>query len=275
MLSSSQTAFAENIFPIETKELKHTFSGRIDKIIDGQTILLTNDKIIRLVGLDTPSDKTNLDNNYALKAKMKLTELLPEGTEIMIYQTRVAKKGRVNRMGHDLGHILTKEKPETPSLWLQQALLEQGLARVSLSESNPELAQFMLKAEKKARNEKKGLWAEESPFQVITPETAQKGMGQFSVVEGTITKAATVRNNLYLNFGADWKTDFTIMISSTLRKKLARQAVDLMNLSGKKVRVRGWIREYNGPLIELDMVEHLELLEEATIDVPDITDKVE
>lgn len=263
-MSPSLASAQENSNPFSfinsSKELKHTYSGKIDKVIDGQTILLTNDKIVRLVGLDIPNYQQNPDYDFTLKSQMLLKEHLPHGTEIMVYQTRMAKKGRVNRMGHDLGHILTKEAKDNPSKWLQGLLLSEGFARVYTTSSNPELNKEMKNIENTALNNKKGLWAEDSPFKTLTPDTAAQAMGEFAVIDGTVKKTATVRNTLYLNFGDNWKTDFTIMVSSSLRKKLARRPLDLMNLGGEKVRVRGWVREYNGPLIELEDAGHIEIL---------------
>ena len=251
-------------FITSSKELKHTYSGKIDKVIDGQTLLLTNDKIVRLVGLDIPAYQQNPDFDFTLKAKMLLTEMLPKGTDVMIYQTRMAKKGRVNRMGHDLGHILTKESKDKPHVWLQGELLSKGFARVYTSSSNPELNQEMLNLEHKALSAKTGLWSDDSPFKALTPDTAEKAIGQFAIIEGAVTKTATVKNILYLNFGQNWKTDFTIMVSTALRKKLAHQGLDLMGLNQETIRVRGWVREYNGPLIELEDAGHLEILNNQT-----------
>ena len=86
-------------------------------------------------------------------------------------------------------------------------------------------------------------------------------IGQFGVIEGKIKKVASVRNNVYLNFGDNWKTDFTVMITPALRKKLSRNGLDTLNLAGQTIRVRGWVREYNGPLIELDTPSHLQLIQ--------------
>ena len=73
-------------------------------------------------------------------------------------------------------------------------------------------------------------------------------------------KVASVRNQLYLNFGDNWKTDFTIQVSTGLRKQFAREGVDLMGIGQQKIRVRGYLREYNGLLIELEDTAHLEVL---------------
>jgi len=256
-----------NTHPSDTKALKHTYSGKIDKVIDGLTILLTNGKIVRLSSIDIPaplapslSDKA--DQNFHLAAKQALEDAFPAKSDVMIYQTRNAKKGRTSRMGHDLGHIVTKDEDKT---WAQEILLTQGLARFYSSPVNQELSAVLFDIEAKAINEKIGLWSDTSPFKRQTPETAVQSMGQFTVIDGAPTKIATVRNNLYLNYGANWKTDFTVMISTSLRKKLAQQGINLMDLTGVPLRVRGWMREYNGPLIELEDINHLHILDKNSV----------
>ncbi len=239
-----------NVPTPDYKVLKDTQSGRVDKIIDSLTILLKDDTIIRLASLDIP-DFNDQDAPISENALMFLQKTLPEGTEIKLYQTRMAKKGRVNRMNHQLGHIVTKRD----ELWVNGALLTQGLTRVYTAPNAPELINEMYEAENLARQAQLGLWASSA---VLTPEQTNEAIGKLVIVEGIVEKTASVKNNVYLNFGENWKTDFTIMITPALRKKLARRGVDPLSLSGKNLRVRGYLREYNGPLIELEAAEHLE-----------------
>ena len=72
---------------------------------------------------------------------------------------------------------------------------------------------------------------------------------------------ATVRNRSYVNFGDDWKTDFTLTMTSRVRRLFDRQGVDLEGLEGRLVRARGWIKSYNGPMIEISHPEQIEILE--------------
>lgn len=246
--------------------LKHTKSGRIDKVIDGLTVILKDKTIIRLASLDIPDFHIWRDAPFSENAHILLQETLPEGTEVMIYQTRMAKKGRLNRMKHELAHILTKsvtdiktDKKSEP-VWIQGLLLAHGIARVQIAPEAPEMLDQMLATEIKAREAKRGIWADESDYRVLNHEETEKFIGEFVVVEGVVEKAASVRNNVYLNFGKNWKTDFTIMVPPKMRKKLAHQGTPPLSLSRQKVRIRGWLREYNGPLIELETPEHLEIL---------------
>jgi len=66
-----------------------------------------------------------------------------------------------------------------------------------------------------------------------------------------------------LNFGDDYRTDFTIAIFpnqlDNFRKKNIDPAHDYL---GKKVRVCGLIKEYNGPEIVVERPEEIEVLVE-------------
>ena len=72
-----------------------------------------------------------------------------------------------------------------------------------------------------------------------------------------------MKNKIYLNFGKNWKTDFTIAVSTSLRKKFAKEGVHVLSLAQTPVRVRGYVRDYNGPFLELEDTVHLEILKQA------------
>jgi len=238
-------------------DLKHTGSARIDKVIDGQTVMMQDGKIVRLLGLDYPYVNGDAENPYAVAGKDLLQTLINNKTEVMLYQTRNIKAGRMNRMGHVLAHLVVKGS----DLWVNGALVASGDAFAVTDDANPEMATQLYTLENQARAKGLGLWNARSPSGLLTPDTASQGDGQFRVVEGTVDRAALNHNNLYLNFGHDWKKDFTVMLSPEIRRTLSHRGTDPMFLSGKHVRVRGWIREWNGPYMELETPERLEILE--------------
>lgn len=258
-LANTQTGAPPVVIKGDFKSLKHTMSARIDKVIDQQTVLLKDGKIVRLLGLDYPQGTEENPPEEPFLAKQELDRLLPEGTEVMLYQKRQiadVKRGRVNRMGQQLAHLVRKDNEQ----WINGTLVADGLARALTSASNAEMVEQLYALEDRARKDEKVLWAKTSPNGLLTPDTAAQGNGQLRVVEGTVNRAATSKNNLYLNFGDDWRKDFTVMIPVQLRKTLARSGIDPMSLTGKTIRVRGWIREWNGPFMELETPERLEIV---------------
>lgn len=251
-------------------DLKHTGLGRIDKIVDNETILLQDGKIVRLLGLEWPFVSDGAEGSpTAEKALERLRSLLPEGTEVMLYQTRNKKAGRINRMGHTLAHIVNKKTGE----WINGDLVHEGYAYALTDDSNPQMAQQLYMLEDQARSDKKPLW--QGRFGLLRAENAEargdtsflsalSGGGSFRVVEGTVARSATARNELYLNFGSNRDKDFTVKISPAIRKALAHRGIDPMGFAGQKLRVRGWIRQWNGPFMELETPERLEILAPAS-----------
>lgn len=228
--------------------LRRTAPGRVEQVIDGVTVLLKDKKILRLPALDIPPD-----DDMAVAARDFLARELPEGTEVYLYQTRRQDIGRLNRMGQTLAHLVRKKD----GAWINGRILAAGMARVMPSDVNPEKTSDMLKAENTAQQNRAGLWAR---YPVLIPDNADKGIGSFRIVDGVVRNAATSQNNLYLNFGDNWRTDFTVMLTPGVRKNLARRGIDALALKERHVRVRGDIREYNGPFMELINPDALEVL---------------
>ena len=104
--------------------------------------------------------------------------------------------------------------------------------------------------------------AEQIIFDALTKARPGYGfvMEERGIVEGTVRAAASVRNTYYLNFGTDWKTDFTIGIPSDIRRTMSAHGIDLALFPGRRVRVHGWLESYNGPYIELFSPAWIEVL---------------
>lgn len=236
--------------------MKHSFSSRIETIIDANTILMNDGKIVRLLGVEYPQSTNGDDNDIMVNAKAALEKMLHKGDEFMVWQTLGNQYGRTNRMGHILAHLQNKKTGE----WVNGVLVAQGLAWAMTDKSNSDMAAPLYALEDAARKANKGIWTKGSPYGVLSADDASKGEGRIAIVEGVITKASGAKNNLFLNFGNDSKKDFTVMISPALRKIFARKGIDVLALAGKHVRVRGWIRHWNGPFMELETAERLEIL---------------
>ncbi len=148
--------------------------------------------------------------------------------------------------------------------WLQGLLLRAGLARsLSFADSHACMRQ-MLALEAKARQQRRGLW----DFALFTPLSAQQTRElmrkryRFALVEGRVNKVARVKKWLFLNFGRDWHDDFTIAIRRKYIRTIERSGLDLQGLAGRRVRVRGWIERWNGPLIKVTHRQQIEVLDE-------------
>lgn len=137
----------------------------------------------------------------------------------------------------------------------QAALITAGNAVVYPKDfSNEEDILNLLKAENDARNAKIGcVWSKKF---TVNKASDIKHTGEFMIVEGRVLDVYESRENTYLNFGADWKTDFTVRIEN---KNKAFGGFDATAYKGKTIRVRGFVSYYNGPSMTL---KHPLLLED-------------
>lgn len=143
--------------------------------------------------------------------------------------------------------------------WLQARLLSQGLVRAAPDLAGAPCAFALVAIENRAREARAGHWGD-GTFAVRSPEGSVGATGTFQIVEGRVQSAAVVRSRVYLNFGADWRRDFTATIAPEDKRNF-HMRVDWKALQGKRVRVRGWLESYNGPMISLHAPGQIEFLE--------------
>ncbi|HEY5237134.1 MAG TPA: thermonuclease family protein [Rhizomicrobium sp.] len=141
--------------------------------------------------------------------------------------------------------------------WVQGELLERGMARVALAPAHTECAAALYAAENDAREAQRGLWAS-SDYAVRNPMTLWHDMGTFQIVEGKVLNASLHDGRAYLNYGIDWRTDFTVTISPDDMKLFRKDNIDPRDYAGKFIRVRGFVDWQNGPEIEIANPETIE-----------------
>jgi hypothetical protein len=168
---------------------------------------------------------------------------------------------REDRHGRLLAHLFIEEEGHP---WVQARLLSQGLARVYGFADNRALLGEMLVFERGARAAGRGIWAE--PFYRLLDARELEArprdlIGRFEIVEGRILGVAPVRGRTYLNFGPDWKRDFTAIIDAAAGRLFEAEGLDVEALEGRRVRVRGWLNSLNGPMVKVTHPEQIEVLE--------------
>lgn len=145
--------------------------------------------------------------------------------------------------------------------WLQGDLVRSGLALVApAADVPPAVLADLLALEQEARAARRGLWADDR----LGPWPARRvaaTRGRFVLVQGRVLDVARAQDFIYLNFGDDWRRDFTVRVEAGRRRALARAGLDLDALAGRNVLVRGTLFEANGPMIELTHPAQIEILE--------------
>lgn len=226
------------------------FKSRVIEVVDGDTVILTSGLSVRLVGLQAPKIALNRKNfkewPLGYKAKQTLSDITLNKDVMLYYGGR-----EMDRYGRALAHLFLED-----GTWIQGEMLKRGMARVYSFADNRSLIADMYEIEKEARIEKRGIW--NLGFYKIKPEqNSGKFTNSFQVISGTVADVATVRNRTYLNFGDDYKTDFTIVIPNKVKTMFEKLAINLTDLKGKNIIVRGWLKYYNGPSIDLSHPEQM------------------
>ncbi len=227
-------------------------TGRVVEVVDGDTVKLDHGREVRLVGIQAP--KLPLGRRgfaewpLAGKAKAQLESLFL-GKPVTLH----FGGAREDRHGRLLAHLTS----EDGTLWAQGEMLKAGLARVYTFADNRAVAADMLALEREARAARRGVWRDPY-YRIREPEETRRDLETFQIVEGRVLQAAMTRDRAYLNFGRDYRTDFTVAIARRDLKLFGR-AFDPKVLEGKTIRVRGWVKSLNGPMIEATHPEQIEV----------------
>jgi endonuclease YncB( thermonuclease family) len=224
---------------------------RLDRAIDGATD-------VKLVGIQAPQRSVGRPDRVSWPLADQARDIL---AALVLNQGVVLEfmGPRMDRHGRLIAQVYRDD-----GTWIQGDMLKRGMARVLTFADNRELAAEMLMLEENARERGLGIWSD--PFYAVrTPEEAGKDIGSFQLVEGRVMKAARVKNYVYLNFGKDWRTDFTVSVPVKHLRQFTDAGLDLLALSGQVIRVRGWLKEYSGPMIDATHPEQIEVLEADTI----------
>lgn len=234
--------------------------ARVSEIVDGDTVVLDDGRQVRLVGIQAP--KLPLGRAgfeawpLAAEAKAALAALC------LGHDVRLAYGGRRgDRHGRVLAHMVDEAGGDQAGGWVQGALLDGGMARVYSFQDNRALVPEMLAREALARAARRGIWAH--PFYAVrTPEEAGRYLGRFELIEGRVHDVAIVRGRVYLNFGADWRSDFTANLTPAVRRLFESEKIDPESYRGRIVRVRGWLKSWNGPMVDITHPEQIEVIPE-------------
>lgn len=129
---------------------------------------------------------------------------------------------------------------------LATALIRAG-AGYATADGNATCVALRLDAEAEARGARRCIWSLATAVAQAGDEQAmEERLGLFSVAEGKVL-AAGGRDRIFLNFGARWKQDFTVMLAREDFATILGDRLDPAILRGSLIQVRGVVREEGGP----------------------------
>lgn len=121
----------------------------ITHVLDGDTIEITGDKKVRLIGIDTPELNTDSNNPQCFASESaKITKQLLEGQSVELEKD----KEDSDKYGRLLRYVYTD------GVFINEFLLRQGYGRKMAIAPNTKYAKELDMAEKEARENRRGLW---------------------------------------------------------------------------------------------------------------------
>jgi endonuclease YncB( thermonuclease family) len=231
---------------------------RVAQVVDGDTLVLerpvTGAAQVRLVGIQAPKLPLGRPGfptwPLAAEAKRALEDLTLGRTVTLSFGGR-----RIDRHGRLLAHLHDRR-----GTWIQGEMIRLGMARVYSFPDNRSRVAELLDLEGRARAAGRGIWGH--PFyDVLAPGETGRHIDTFQLIEGAVLDAANVRGRVFLNFGPDWRTDFTVTLDPKTARLFVREGIDPLALEGRRIRVRGWLAWRNGPQIEATHPEQIEVVE--------------
>lgn len=220
------------------------------RVLDGETLLLEDGREVRLIGALAPAN--------AREAAQALEDLTASRSITLRYEGR-----REDRYGRVLAQVFAAREAGDP-VWIQERLVSGGFARAYALPGNTSCLATLLAAEDAARSDRRGFW-KTGFFHVLKADDTESLLtlsGQFAIVEGHVSSVSNTQRTTYLNFGADWKRDFTASLSRGLVEAAKDGAARVSAFAGHRIRVRGWIERRNGPMVVLNSLDEIEVLEE-------------
>jgi hypothetical protein len=170
-----------------------------------------------------------------------------------------------DRYGRRVAHVYGSDR-DAGRFWLQSVIIDGGHARVAPLPGESMCLRELFAREAVARAKRAGLWA--NPAYAVRSARETRGLeklgGTFQIIEGWVAAVGMSRNEVFLNFGRDWKWDFTAAVDLKRSDDRESLVARLKNLKGRLVRVRGFIERRNGPFISLATAEAIEELPEGS-----------
>lgn len=232
-------------------------TGTVADIVDGDTMILTDGRVVRMIGVEAPKPHlappgTAVD--ALAEAAQRRLRALAGGKTVAL------RPGAPQRDRH--GRILAQLYLEDGT-WLQRAMVAAGMARIRPFADDFSCLDGLRDAERAARDGRRGLWRHKE-FSVISAYDSSliKRKGLYVLVEGRVLSVGHGNRVDFVNFGHNWRRDFTVLVSGPLSARMANEGMPIDAAVGKWVRVRGIVEERGGPAIWLRDPGEIEILDD-------------
>lgn len=228
---------------------------RVVRVENNGALVLEDGRAVKVEGLLLPAGSRDHAPRYLADEAISVLSDLTRGRLV----TLAAQWPKEDRYGRLRAQAFIPENVAQP--WLQFEMLRRGLARVSIAPDRRECVSELYIAEDAARRSRNGIWSQ-AIYAVRPASSVLDGdTDTFQIVKGRILSAEVKNGRGYLDFGTDWRHDFTVTVSPTDMKTFHQAGVDPQSYEMKAVRVRGWVERLHRPEIEVAGPEDIEVLD--------------
>jgi micrococcal nuclease len=216
----------------------------VKKVIDGDTIVVGGDERIRYLGVDTPE----IGEPFYEQAK-GFQERVALGSHVRIVPCKEEPK---DSYGRTLAFVYKGQVD------VGEQLIREGIARtLFMGLCGRDVARAYRKVERGAFRAARGIWSLQDPREIGHAE-AGRYIGLLMTVTGRVAQVHEGPRAFHLNFGPDYRTDFTAVVYRRELSRLIREGLyPMTEYEGKSVEVTGILKEYNGPEIIIESVDQL------------------
>lgn len=231
--------------------------GTVADVVDGDTLVLADGRIVRMVGIEAPKQylaRPGSDVSAIAEDARDALNRLAGGVSVALRLGEV----RLDRHGRTLAQVYLSD-----GTWLQAAMVEAGFARVRPFAGDFSCLGGLVVLERKARDMGRGLWRSDE-FSVISahdPSLIDR-KGLYVLVEGRVLSVGHGKRVDFLNFGRHWRSDFTVMVAAKIAERFSEIGLPIDALAERRVRIRGVIEERGGPAIRLNDPSEVEILDD-------------
>lgn len=208
-------------FCTASKELS---SVAVQRVVDGDTLRLSDGRSVRMIGLNTPElgKQGRSDEPFAVAARKRLEALVADsGGRVGLLPGKQVK----DRYGRTLAHVYSSSGAN-----LEAQMLADGLGFQVAVAPNVDLVACQQAAEQRARTAGRGVWRQ-SP--VLKAE--QIRTSGFAVLSGRVSKVQRNRGGIWIEL----QGSVVLRVAPNLLGQF--DSARLQSLKGRQVEARGWV----------------------------------
>lgn len=203
----------------------------VKTVIDGDTVILSDNRHVRLIGINTPEIGHNGEASQpgAKAAREFLVDLFKTNKSLRLKYDRV----KTDKYGRTLAHLFLPDGTSLESL-----ILQRGLATTLTIPPDLDLLDCYQQSQQHAIDAGIGLWTLEQ-YQAIPVSRINRQDTGYRIISGVVKHVGESRTAIWINL-----TDDVVL-------KINRENLqyfgpdDLHNLPGKDVIARGWLYYFN------------------------------